>query len=149
MTLRAHLLAATLLLGGAPAVTYAAEPPPCAAIGFGTGRTVFCAYAHEPGAVVLRRSDDGGRRWGAERSVAADADVTGIVVSPRYDADTTVFVATSEGLYRSTDGGGTFPTAVASGVNARFVTPYVEGGPAGTVPHVALAWVTPGRCGSR
>jgi hypothetical protein len=150
VTLRTQLAVAAALLLGSQLAAYAADPPRCSAIGFARGPTMFCAYTSRSGRTVLRRSDDHGAHWGAERVVAPApaADVTGIVVSPLYHDDTTVFVATTDGVFRSSDGGNTFDVAVESGVNARFVTAYVDAGPAGALPHAALAWANPALLGA-
>ena len=51
------------------------------------------------------RSNDGGESWAPVTEDYADADVTGIAISPNYRRDRIVFAATNIGLLRTTDGG--------------------------------------------
>jgi hypothetical protein len=148
---RAAAAAGALLLASPFSVASATAAPACAAIGFGTGHTVFCAYVDSAGRTVVRRSDDGGRQWGAAHPVAADTatEVTGIVVSPRYASDHILFVGSTAGLFWSNDAGVTFATAIhGPGVNLHYVTPYVDTAPADILPRAALAFARPATVGA-
>jgi len=83
---------------------------------YATDSTIWLA-ADSDGSVTdeLYRSTNGGNTWKfVDADGAAAAAIVAIVPSPYYATDSTVFVATTLSVFRSTDGGATFSQLGAS-----------------------------------
>jgi hypothetical protein len=117
---RAGLLCALLLasLAGAPATRAAAARIPCKELDAGpalSARPIVVCVGYEKGLPVVRTSADRGRTWTAKQASGTPEGVdhlVGVLVSPAYDTDRTIYLQyQSLGLFSSTDGGATFVAA--------------------------------------
>jgi hypothetical protein len=91
---------------------------PCKELDVGPARSakpIVVCVAYEAGLPVVRTSPDRGRTWTTKKATGTPepADhLLGVLVSPSYDADRTIYLQyQSLGLFASTDGGATFVAA--------------------------------------